>query len=69
MVHKASPFSCLLFVIMLDALSHKFYSRVPMEDLYVDDLVIISDSLEEYIKGILIWKEAKEEKALMVNAG
>ena len=67
-VHQGSVLSPLLFIILLEALSREFHSGVPWKDLYADDL-IIAESLEECIKGLLIWKEAKEEKGLKVNAG
>ena len=54
---------------MLEALSREFPAGVPWEDLYVDDLVIIADSLEECVRRLLIWKEAMEKKGLRVNAG
>ena len=38
---------CLLFIIVLEALSCEFQAGVSLEDLYADDLVIIADSLEE----------------------
>ena len=46
-VHQGSVLSPLLFINVLEALSHEFRAGVPWEDLYVDDLVIIADSLEE----------------------
>ena len=36
---------------------------------YIDDLVIIADSLEECVWRLLICKEAVEKKGLRVNAG
>ena len=45
-VHEGSVLSPLLFIIVLEALSREFRAGVPWEDLYVDDLVIIADSLE-----------------------
>ena len=42
---------------------------VPWEDLYMDDLVIIADSLEECVRRLLISKEAMEKNRLRVNAG
>ena len=42
---------------------------VPKEDLNVDDLVIIVDSLEECVRWLLIWKEVMEKKGLRVIAG
>ena len=68
-VHQGSVLSPLLFINVLEALSHEFRAGVPWEDLYADDLVIISDSLEEYVRRLLIWKEAMEKKGLRVNAG
>ena len=54
---------------MLEPLSREFRSGVPWEDLYADDLVIIAESLEEYVRRLLTWKEAMEKKGLRVNAG
>ena len=68
-VHQGSVLSLLLFIIVLEALSHEFRCRVPWEDLYADDLVIIAESLEECVRRLLTWEEAMEEKGLRVNAG
>ena len=40
-----------------------------LSDLNADDLVIITESLEEHVRGLLTWKEAMEETGLRVNAG
>ena len=68
-VHQGSVLSPLLFIIVLKALSRAFHSGVPWEDLYADDLVIIAESLEECVSGLMTWKEAMEKKGLRVNAG
>ena len=68
-VHQGSVLSPLLFIIVLEALSCEFRAGVPWEGLYADDLVIIADSLEEYVRRLLIWKEVMEKKGLRVNAG
>ena len=68
-VHQDSVFSPLLFIIVLEALSCKFCSGVPREDLYADDIVIITESLKECDRRLLTLKEAMEEKGLRVNAG
>ncbi|XP_056009339.1 uncharacterized protein LOC130051433 [Ostrea edulis] len=67
-VHQGSVLSPLLFIIVLEALSCEFRAGVPWEDLYADDLVIISNSLEECVRRLLTWKEAMERKGLRVNA-
>ena len=68
-VHQGSVLSPLLFIIVLEALSCEFCSGVPWGDLYADDLVIITESLEECVRRLLTWKEAMEKKGLRVNAG
>ena len=67
-VHQGSVLSLLLFIIVLEALSQEFCSGVPWI-LYADDLVIITESLEECVRRLLTWKEAMEKKGLRVNAG
>ena len=37
---------------------------VPCEDLYVDGIVIIAYSMEEYAHKLLTWKEGMERKRL-----
>ena len=68
-VHQGSVLSPLLFIIVLEALSREFRCGVPWEDLYADDLVIIAESLEKFVRRLLTWKEAMEEKGLRLNAG
>ena len=68
-VHQGLILSPLLFIIVLEALSGEFCSRVPWEDLYAKDLVIMAESLEECVRRLLTWKEAMEAKGLRVNAG
>ena len=59
-VQQGSVLSPLLFIIVLEALSHEFRCG---------DLVIIAESLEECVRRLLTWKEAMEEKGLRVNTG
>ena len=66
---KYSILSQLLFITVLEALSCKFRSGVPWEDLYADDLVMIAELLEECVRRLLTSKEAMEEKGLRVTAG
>ena len=58
-VHQGTLLSLLLFIIVLEALSRKFRSGFPW-----DDLVIIAESFEECVRRLLTWKEAMEEKGL-----
>ena len=68
-VHQGSVLSLLLCIIVLEALSSEFHSGVPWVDLYADDINIIPELLEECVRRLLTWKEAKDEKGLRVNAG
>ena len=61
-VHQGLVLSLLLFIIVLEALSCEVCSGVPWEDLCANDLVIITESLEECVRRLLTWKEAMEEK-------
>ena len=55
--YQEAVLSPLVFIIMLEDLSREFWAGVPWEDLYADDLVIIADSLEEFVGRLLVWKE------------
>lgn len=61
--------SPLLFIMVLEALSQEFRGGVPWENLYADELVIITESLEEFVQRLLIWKSELERKGLRVDAG
>ena len=51
-VHQGTVLSPLLFIIVLEALSHEFCCVVSWEDIYADDLVIITESLEECVRRL-----------------
>ena len=46
-VHQGSVLSPLLFIIVMEALSLEFRTGCPWELLYVNDLVIVAESLGE----------------------
>ena len=53
-VNHGSVLSPLLFIIVLEALSSVLRSEAQWEDIYSDNLVIITESLEEYVRRLLI---------------
>ena len=55
-VHQGLVPSPLLFIIVLEALSCEFCSGVPWKDLHANDLIIIAELLEEYVRRLLTWK-------------
>ena len=66
-MHQGSVLSPLLFIIVLEALSRRFREGLPYELLYVDDLVLMADSMEELMVKLGKWKESLETKGLRVN--
>ena len=68
-VHQGSVLSHLLFVIVLEALSHEFRTGTPWELLYADDLVISAETKEGLKMKLNKWKTEMEAKGLKVNMG
>ena len=66
-MHQGSVLSPLLFIIVLEALSRRFREGLPYELLYVDDLVLMADSIEELMVKLGKWKESLDTKGLRVN--
>ena len=52
---------------MLEALSREFKEGLPFKLLYVDDLALLAESVEELIEKVMRWKAALEAKGLKVN--
>ena len=68
-VYQGSVLSSLLFIIVLEALSREFREGLPMELLYVDDLILMAESKELLMEKLRKWKKGMEAKGLRVNAG
>ena len=66
-VHQGSVLSPLLFVIVLEALSHEFRTGTPWELLYADDLVISAETEEGLKMKLNKWKTEMEAKGVRVN--
>ena len=66
-VHQGSVLSPLLFNMVLKALSKEFHASIPWEDLYVDDLVINAESLEECVRRLQVWHKVMEQKDMHVK--
>ena len=64
-----SVLSPLLFIIVLEALSREFRTGCPWELLYVDDLMISAEAMEELLVKVQTWKTEMEKKGLRVNMG
>ena len=66
-VHQGSVLSPLLFIIFLEALSREFCTGCPWELFYADDLVIISESIDDLTARVSSWKHHMETKGLRAN--
>ena len=59
--------SPLLFAIVVDVITENARRDVVNELLYADDLVIISEDIEDLKERFWNWKDAMESKGLKVN--
>ena len=68
-VHHGSCLSPLLFSMVLEAFSQEFHTGYSWENLYSDDLFIITESLVELQQKLGLWKTNMEGKGLWVIMG
>ena len=68
-VHQGSVLSPLIFAIVVDVLTEHAREGLLNEILYADDLVLMSESLEDLRERFQRWKRALEGKGLKVNVG
>ena len=65
----ASTLSLLLLAIVVNVISESVRNGLMNEMLYVDDLVLTSETMEGLREKFRKWKEAFESKGLKVNLG
>ena len=65
----ASTLSLLLFAILVNVISESVTNGLMNEMLYVDGLVLTSETMEGLREKFRKWKEAFESKGLKVNLG
>ena len=61
--------SPLLFIVVMEALSYEFRIGCPWELLYISDLAIVAESLDELNMRLKNWKERLKVKGLKVTLG
>ena len=66
-VHQGSVLSPLLSAIVVDVITENARRGVVNELLYADDLVIMSETMEDLKERFWNWKNALESKGLKVN--
>ena len=68
-VQQGSALSLLLFTVMMEALPCDCHIGCPWELLYVDDLAIMSDNLEDLKIQLQAWRTSLETWGLRINVG
>jgi len=68
-LHQGSDLSPLLFVIVMEMISRELQAGLPLELLYVGDLILMPESEESLGDKIVKWKSGLEAKGLKMNTG
>ena len=68
-VHQGSALSPLIFAIVVDVVTEHAREGLLNEILYADDLVLMSESLEDLRKRFQRWRSVLEGKGLKVIVG
>ena len=66
-VHPGLVLSPLLFAIMIDVVTNEIKESTLQEILYVDDIVLIAETMADLHEKFSSWKSALESKCLKVN--
>ena len=66
-VHQGSVLCQLLFIMVLEAFFREFREGLPIELIYLDDLVLIAETKVLLLEMVRKWKEEMEKKGLRVN--
>ena len=66
-VHQGSILSPLLFAIVVDVITESAREGLMKGIVYADDLMLVSDTMEELRGRFQKWREAFETKGLRVN--
>ena len=66
-MHQGSVLSPLIFAIVVDAVSEHAREGPLNEILYADDLVLMSENLEDLKERFQRWRDALESKGLRIN--
>ena len=59
--------SPLLFIIVMEAVTHSVREGLPLEMLYADDLVLVGKCEEELKEKLRKWNECLKDKGLKIN--
>ena len=68
-VHQGSVLPPLIFAIVVDVVTEHARERLLNEILYADDLVLMSESMDDLRERFQKWRSALEGKGLKVHVG
>ena len=66
-VHQGSVLNPLLFIIVMEAVTHTVRKGLPWEMLYTDDLILVGKCKEELKEKLRKWNECLKDKSLKIN--
>ena len=66
-VYQGSVLSPLIFIIVMEAVTHTVREVLPWEMLYADDLVLVGKCEEELKEKLRKWNECLKDKGLKIN--
>ena len=66
-LHQGSALSPLLFIITIDVLAEEARTKPFWAMLFADDLVFVSEMVEEVEKELEIWRAVIENKGLTIS--
>ena len=66
-LHQGSALSPLLFIIIMDVLSEEARTKPPWAMLFADDLVLVSETVEEVEEELERWRAVIENKGLIIS--
>ena len=66
-LHQGSALSPLLFIIIMDVLAEEGRTKPPWAMLFADDLVVVSETVEEVEEELERWRAVIENKGLRIS--
>ena len=66
-LHLGSALSPLLFIIIMDVLAEEAITKPPWAMLFADDLVLVSETVEEVEEELERWRAVIENKGLRIS--
>ena len=66
-LHQGSALSPLLFVIIMNVLAEEAKTKPPWALLFADDLVLVSETIEEVEEELERWRAVIENKGLRIS--